>query len=65
MLIVVIQGVGGAFSTVFSAGTMATKRIYADFSINKLVLFVAVAVIVRQFPHIADNVVSMLSKPPK
>ena len=63
--IVIIQGFGGAVTAVMNSGKAAISRVYSDFSVEKVILFVAVAVIVKQFPWVMDRIVSMLVKPPK
>jgi len=65
--IVIMKGLGGTFTVLKESMEIVCAKIYADFSVEKLVIFVSVAVVVRQFPWIADSVVKLLllSKPPK
>ena len=63
--IVVLKGLGGAFYELKSSVDLAISTVYADFAVQKLVVFVTVAVVVRYIPWIADTVVELAMKPPK
>jgi hypothetical protein len=63
--IVFINWIGGAFNSIKSIIESASIKIYNDVTVDRLVLYVAVAVIVRRFPWVMDSIVRMLSKPPK
>lgn len=63
--IIFIKGIGGAFNSIKLSLESASIKIYNDIPVDRLVLYVAVAVIVRQFPWVMDSIVLMLSKPPK
>jgi len=61
----VISGFFSAFQVIIAASVNGASIIYRDFSVEKLVIFVGVAVAMRQFPSIMDMVVKMIGKPPR
>ena len=63
--IALIRGLGGAANAIKSSIEKAVIVLYNDFAVEKLVIFVAVAAVVRQIPWIADTVVKLATKLPK
>ena len=60
-----VKGIGGGLFTVYRSLEIVVGKLYVDITVDKLVLFVAVAVIVRQFPWWMDKIVGIMAKPPK
>jgi hypothetical protein len=54
----------GSFSTIFEASQKAFNAIYRDVSVDKVVVFMGVATMVRQFPWMMEMAVKLLAKPP-
>jgi hypothetical protein len=61
----VFTALRSTFYTIFEAGQNAFTAMYRDFSMEKIVVFIGVAVVVNQFPWIMDMVVKLLAKPPR
>lgn len=59
--IVVLKGLGGAFYELKVSIDLAICKIYADFSLDKLVTFVTISVVIQHIPWIVDKVVKLFT----
>lgn len=62
--IVVRTGILGCWEIVFRAITAAVSKVYADFSLEKVVLVIFLAVFLKSVPWVLDAVMSLLTWPP-
>ena len=62
--VVITDGVFAAIQSIKDTYKEAIQQLYLDITIRKLVLFVSVAVVVKQFPWIMDSVVKIFNKAP-
>lgn len=62
---IVVKGVVACVNTVYGSITVAIGKVYADFSVDKVVLFIFVACFLKSVPWALDGTMRMLAKPPK
>ena len=55
----------GGFYTIYQSFQNALQTVYRDVSMEKIVVFMAVTVLVRQFPWMMEMAVKLLSKSPR